>query len=548
MKPSLPFLLSVAWLLLLAACSESLSPAEEGIRDQVLLINNGAEPSGLDHHRATDLVAHHVLMGLMEGLVSEHINDSNKVEPGVAERWEHSEDFRLWTFHLRQDARWSNGDPVNAHDFYYGHRRILRPEFGAPYSEMLYIIKGAEAFNKGQIDDFSQVGIEVLDDYTIRYSLVGPAPFFVNMHLHYTYWPVHRPTIEKFDAFNQPNPEWTRPGNFVGNGPFVMQDWRVNDAIELVKSPTYWDRDAVRLNGITFFPVTDPEAEIKMFESGQLHKTNTVPLALRDNYKANRPDITRLDPYFYTSYVGCHTLKPPLDDPRVRRALSFAIDRGVLTKDIARNGEPARGFVPQGVEGYEHPSGLVRFDPQEARRLLAEAGFPDGNGFRELNLTATQNENTRMVAEFFQAQWREHLGINVRITNKEWKVFLDDTKQGNFDLFLLQWIGDYVDPSTFLNIMISESGNNRTRWSNPAYDALIAQARQIAQPQARLDLLEQAEAILLQDAPILPTTWGYRFYLLHPAVQNWAPKILSNQAYKYVYLREPDDDSAYAAY
>lgn len=518
----------------LAACGGKESAVDRATREGVLLLNNGAEPRDLDPHLVTGMPENAVIKSLLEGLVTEHPSRSDEVLPGMAERWESDAEKRVWTFYLRE-ATWSNGDPVTAEDFAYAYRRILNPELGAPYASMLFRVVNAEAYNQGTVEDFSEVGIRVLDSRTLRVELDGPTPYFPLMLTHYTWFPVHPPTIEAFGGFASRDSGWTRPGNHVGNGPFVLTEWRPNQRIIVEKRATYWDAASVALKAIHFFPVQDRQTENRMFQTGQLHMTDGVPFNLRDRYRQEGNPMLREDPLFATGYLGLNTLHDGLSDRRVREALSLAIDRATIIDRVTKNGQPAGGFVPPYIEGYPSASPLA-YDPERARQLLAEAGYPGGAGFPELEFLIVSVDTSRTFAEILQEIWRKELGITVNILNKEWQVLIAEMDSGNFDIFLLSWIGDYLDPATFLKIMRTGDGNNRTGFSHPRYDALLAEANQQSSLEARYRLLAQAEQILMAELPILPISWSRLMYLIHPDVQGWAPKPLMDQPYKAVRL------------
>ncbi len=536
MKPNKLFLISIVSLsaLILAGCGARETAVEAATRDGILLMNNGAEPRDLDPHVVTGMPENRVIKGLLEGLVGEHPTTSEKIVPGMAERWESNADNSVWTFYLRE-AYWSNGDRVTAGDFVYAYQRILNPEFGAPYASMLFRVKHAEDYNKGIVTDFSEVGFRVLDPAVLQVELDGPTPYFPLMLIHYTWFPVHPPTIEKFDAFARRDSGWTRPEGYVGNGPFVLKEWKPNQRIIIEKSPTYWDADSVSLNGIHFFPVQDTQTENRMYQTGQLHKTNGVPYNLRDRYRAENNPALREDPMFATGYLGLNPRRDALADRRVRQALSLTLDRALIIDKVTKNGQPAGGFVPPTMDAYPAASALP-YDPERARSLLAEAGYPGGEGFPVIDFLITNSDTSRTFAEVVQEMWRTELGISINILNKEWQVLIAEMDSGNFDIFLLSWIGDYLDPATFLKIMRTGDGNNRTGFANPAYDALIAEANQQSSLDQRYALLAQAEAILMREVPILPITWSRNMYLLHPDVQGWAPKPLMDQPYKAVEL------------
>ncbi|MCD8481946.1 MAG: peptide ABC transporter substrate-binding protein [Verrucomicrobia bacterium] len=525
-------------LLLLTGCGGSLPNTDQGVRDQILLLGNGAEPKSLDPHIATGVTENKIISALTEGLVAHHPSDDNAVEPGVAERWEHNEDYSVWTFFLNPRARWSNGDTVTAHDFVFSFQRMLSPALAAEYGQMLFIMKNAQEFHSGTVSDFADVGAKALDDHTLQLTLVGPTPFFLSMLMHYSWFPVHPPTIEQHGGMTDRDGRWTLPGNHVGNGPFMLAEWRPNQFIKVVPNPYYWDRDVVRLNAIYYMVISDANTERRMFDSGRLHVTNTLPSNDINWFRNNRPEVLRISPYLGTYFYRFNVTRAPLNDVRVRQALSKAIDRELLVEAVVQGGQqPAFGYVPPGFNDYETPH-LVEFNPEEARRLLAEAGFPNGRGFPRKTILFNTLEDHRKIAEAIAAMWREHLNIQVDMENKEWKVYLDAQTNLQYDIARAGWIGDYMDPITFLEMWTTGNGNNNTGWSNADYDRIIAEAFRSHSPETHFGKLLEAETILLTEMPITPLYWYNNIRLIDPRVRGWYNKLLDNRPWKHVYLAD----------
>jgi oligopeptide transport system substrate-binding protein len=524
--------------LLLGGCGAGVPDVDEGVAKGILLYGNGAEPKTLDPQRATGVTENKIISALIEGLITYHPTDDNLPEPGMAERWEPNEDASSWTFHIREDAIWSNGDPVTAQDFVYSYRRMLDPGSPAEYIQMLFILENGEAYHKGELADFADVGVTALDDKTLRMDLIGPTPYFLNMLKHYSWFPVHPPTIEAFGGVLDMTGEWTLPGNFVGNGPFILDEWRPNQYIRVVKSPTYWDRESMKLNGIYFYPVEDDNTEKRMFDSGLLHITGTVPTNDVPVLKETRPDLIHIDDYLGTYFYRLNVTRPPLDNPLVRKALNYAIDRTAIVEKVSLGDQkPAYAFVPAGFNGYPAPE-VLNHDPEKARALLAEAGYPGGEGFPELYLLFNTSEGHRKIAEAVVAMWNDTLGINMQLENKEWKVFLDAQSHLDYDVGRSGWIGDYMDPITFLEMFTTGNGNNDTGWSSARYDELIAAGFRSQSEEEHFGHLLEAEAILLEELPVVPLYWYTRIYLMDQRVKNWNPKLLDNRPYKYIYLSE----------
>jgi len=533
----LPALLAAAAL----AAGAGLAPdslaaeADEAAEAGILLFGNAAEPPSLDPHLNTSVNGNRVISALLEGLVAYHPSDDSLPEPGMAETWESDEDATVWTFHLRE-AQWSNGDLVAAQDFVYAFQRMLTPELGASYAKMLYALDGAEAFHAGQTDDFSEVGAKALDERTLRLELSGPTPHFLNMLKHHAWYPVHPPTIEAYGGMAKPDSNWTREA-YVGNGPFVLEEWTINQIIAVRKNPRYWDADRVALEGIRFLPVENSRTEDRLFNTGGLHYANTIPSDLIPHYKEGDDPALRIEPYLGTYFYRFNTQRPPLDDPRVRQALSLAINRRALVRLVTKGGQPpAASFTPPGIAEYEPPE-RVAYNPRKARQLIAEAGYPDGEGLRPLRLVYNTSESHKDIAEAIQQMWRNVLGVETSLSNQEWKVYLSTVSQLDYDIARAAWIGDYLYPDTFLAMWQTGDGNNSTGWSSPEYDRLLQASFREGDPKRRLGLLRQAEEILLEALPIAPIYHYTRIYRLDPRVQGWHPKLLDNHPFKSVSFR-----------
>ncbi|MBV8641030.1 MAG: peptide ABC transporter substrate-binding protein [Verrucomicrobia bacterium] len=514
---------------------------QEANKNKILLLTVGSEPRTLDPQAAQGVTEHHIIMAMIEGLVAPSIDDQSKVVPGMADRWEHNDDYSVWTFHIGENRKWSNGDPVTAQDFVFSYKRMLTASFGAQYSENLFILKGAEDYYRGKITDFEQVGVKALDDYTLRIELVGPTPYLLSLVQHDSWLPVNPKAILSFGKIDTRDSKWTSAANFVGNGPFKMKSWRPNDVIEVVRNPLYWDAENVKLNGINFYSIENLNTMERAFQAGQLHKTDQVPLDKVPYYRRTHPELIRIDPYEGTYFYRINVARKPLNDPKVRLALNLAVDREAIVKNILREDQkPATGYTPPGMGDYK-PLNKIVYDPARARQLLAEAGYPNGKGFPKFTIHFNTLESHRAIAEAIQQMWKEELNIDVGLENQEWKVYLDTQNNKNYDLSRSAWIGDFMDPVTFLSMWTTGNGNNNTNWGNPKFDALIEQATRTGDPNARLEILHQAEDLFLSEAPVVLVYWYTNAYLLQPSVQNWNPLVLGNHNYKYIDLKaEPE--------
>lgn len=528
------FCASAAILLgvLLAGCT-----GEKPSDGQIILLGNGTEPEGLDPHIVTGIPEHHILLCLFEGLVRMDPKDLS-ITPGVAERWEESEDGRTYTFHLRDDAKWSNGDPVTAQDFLYAWERILTPALASEYAYMLYPMVNAQAFNLGEMDDFAQVGCEAPDERTVIVRLEHPTPYFLSLHGHYSWFPVQRKNIEKFGAADDRTSKWTRPGNLVGNGPYVLAKWIPNDVIEVRPNPHYWDAAGMLNAGIDFHPVNEESTEERMFRAGELHITESVPQSKAPEYRANNPEMLHIDPWIGCYFYRVNTTRPPLDDVRVRRALAMSFNREAICTQVMKTEQsPAYFLSPPDLNGYTSTA-KISYDPEGARKLLADAGYPGGKGFPPIDILYNTMEQHKINAEAIQQMWKKELGIEVTLTNQEWKVYLNSTSNErlDYDLARAGWIGDVVDAINFLECFMSDNGNNRTGWRNAEYDRLLEEAIATSDLEKRHDLYNQAETILMNEVPILPIYHYTRAFLADPRIRNYDPNILAYRAYHKIYL------------
>jgi len=520
----------------LVACGSGESNVVSGNRDGILHYGNGSEPQGLDPHVVTGVPENHIIRALFEGLAVKNPY-TLEPEPGVAERWDISDDGRTITFHINPEAKWSNGDPMTATDYVWSWQRLLSPALGAEYAYMLFPVKNAEAFAKGTITDFAEVGVKALDERTLQVTLNERTPYFLQLMDHYSTFAVHRPTLEKFGKATDRFTPWTRVENMVSNGAFRLKEWALNRRIELEKSDTYWDRDKVRLNGIVYYPTENIVSEERMFRVGQLHYTQSVPLGKIPVYQAmeNSPYVQA--PYLGTYYYLLNTTRPPVDDVRVRKALSMAVDRDKLNKTVLKGANvSAYSITPPDTLGY-YPPKLFDYDVERARQLLAEAGYPDGLGWPGLELTYNTSEDHRKVAVALQQMWKDALNIEVTLANQEWKVYLDSITQMNFQIARRGWIGDYVDPNNFLDLFLTGGGNNNTGFSDPRYDEMILRdAPRAATREERFAIFHAAETLLMEQMPIIPLYTYTSKHLIHPSVRGLPSNLMDSLNLKYVWL------------
>ncbi len=518
----------------LIGCSERTTNIERGNAAQELYFGIGTEPAGIDPHITTGLTELFVMVALFEGLAT-FDSETMEIRPGVAQSWEISEDGKTYTFSIDPKARWSNGDSLTAEDFLFSFERILTPALGAPYAYMLYPIMGAEAFNTGKTQTFSTVGVSAPDPMTLIIELESATPYFLSLLTHNTWWPVHRPTILAHGKMTDRVSKWTRPENFVGNGPYALDSWRINQSIHAVRNPHYRATEEVKLNGIHFLPI-QTDAEERAFRAGYLHITDSVPIHRINWWRDASPEKIHFDTALGVYYYMFNTTRGPLGDVRVRKALAYSINREEITEHILQAGQqPAYHFTPPNAGGYNAEARLV-YDPDLARKLLAEAGYPDGQGFPAFELLYNTSESHRAIAVAIQQMWKEELGIDIKLYNQEWKAYLSTREAKKFDILRAAWYGDYDDPSTFLSLGTTNNGNNHTGWSNPESDALIAQAATTLDPTARKTVFQKAETLLLEEMPVLPIYFYVTTRLIDESVNGWHPNILDYHPYQGITL------------
>jgi len=525
-------------LIFLIGCSENITPVDSGLKQQIYHHGNGSEPQGIDPHIVTGVPEHHILISLCEGLTIPNPNPtgSDGYIPGTAESWTISDDGKEYIFKLNKNAKWSNGDPVTADDFVWSWKRILTASLGSQYPDMLYYLVGAYEYHNGKIDNFDEVGVKALDSHTLKVNLKNPTPFFIGLLSHYSTWPVHKETVLKHGDIDDRNGEWTRPGNFVCNGPFQLKTWELNNKIVVEKNPYYYDASMVRLNEIHYYPVSNVMTEDRMFRAGQLHLTSSMPTQKCPIYIEEKNPNLKIDPYMGTYFYRINTENETLSDVRVRKALAYSIDRQLLVDKVTQCGQiPAYSFTPPGSNGYQ-PSTEIPYDPVLAKQLLAEAGYSSDNPFPKLEILFNTNEGHRKVALAIQQMWQNELGIEVELVNQDWKVYLSREMVGDFQISRAGWIGDYEDPNTFLDLMRPNRGNNKTGWENMDFDALVEEANTINDQDKRYELLNEAEKILIDNMPIIPLYTYVRVYQLSPDVKGFNPHILDHHHPKFIYL------------
>jgi oligopeptide transport system substrate-binding protein len=474
-----------------------------------LTLCNGDEPQTLDPAIVTGQLEGRICLALFEGLTTR--DAKGNIIPGMAEKWEVSPEGLTYTFHLRPGIKWSNGEALTSYDFLNSWERVLNPLTASEYAYQLYYLVNGEAYGTGKLTDFSQVGVKAPDDHTLVVTLTHPTAYFLELTSFQTLVPVHLATVKKYGN------DWTKPGRMVSNGPYVLKQWRLDNYILVEANPYYWRPVAV--HRIKVLPTSSPTACFNLFYSRKtdlILDTRSIPSGLVQDIKDT--PYFHANPFGATSFLRYNVTRKPFDDPRVRKALALALDKEDIVKKITRGGEAiANTLVPPGNPGYIAPEGLS-YNVAEARRLLAEAGYPGGKGFPDVQMLYAKRGTGEQVAAEMQALWKRDLGItSIGLRAQEWKVYLNTQELIDFDMCLSAWIGDYNDPQTFIDMFVTGGGNNDTGWSNLQYDRMLATSENTADPAARMKILSDMEKILVDDdVPIVPLFFWVGMSLYYP--------------------------------
>jgi oligopeptide transport system substrate-binding protein len=497
---------------------------------------NTADPETLDHHKTSTVYESNILRDLYEGLV---IYDAKaKVIPGLAESWTISDDGTVFTFKLRNDAKWSNGDPVTANDFVFAFQRIMTPDTGAKYANILYPIKNAEKVNKGEAEP-SAVGARAIDDYTLEITLEQSTPYFLELLTHQTGLPMHKPSVEQYGS------DFVKPGNMVSNGAYKLAEFVPNSHIKVVKNEFFHDAANVKIDTVMFYPTEDRGAALRRFQAGELHSNNDAPTEQIKFMRENLGDQFRVAPYLGTYYYTVNTAKAPFSDVRVRQALSMSIDREFLAEEIwGGTMVPGYSFIPPGIGNYGEPAyadykDMSMLDREDkAKALLEEAGFgPDKPLKVEIRYNTSENHKNTAVA--IADQWKA-LGIETTLLNTDTKTHYAHLRdKGDYEVARAGWIGDYSDPQNFLFMLESDNdGFNYANYKNPEYDALMDKAAATADLAERAKVLYEAETIFMRDLPFIPLLYYGSLSLVSDKLKGWEDNIQNAHASRWMSIEE----------
>jgi oligopeptide transport system substrate-binding protein len=523
---------------LLGGCRHG-TRVEDGNREGIVSIANDAEPPDLDPNTNIDISTEYILNTLFEGLVALS-NDGHTVIPGVAERWEVSADGLAYTFHLRPDARWSNGAALTSDDFLVSFQRVFDPLVACELSSVGFAIQGAEAYALGRNPDPATLGLSAPDAHTFVVRLAHPSPYFLGILAKGTpFMPVYRPLLEKFGGVHRRGTPWTREGNLVGNGPFVLTRWTQNQTIEVRQNPLYWDAARVRLKGVNFFTIDNASIQEQGFRVGEFHIAMKFPIYKAPAYAGAQPTALHLYPLQQTHFLTFNVTRAPFTDARVRRAFSMAIDRRKLCAAVFHAfAEPAFVQVRPGTGGYTPPiAASYQLNPAEARRLLAEAGFPQGRGFPAVDLMLVGNDpETMAMGEVVQAAWREVLGITTQLLPTEKKVYLDAERTKHFQMVIERWGYAWDDPSAYYQTGQSGNPNNDSGWSDPEFDRAYREAELNLDPRARTAAFDRQEGRMAASVPYAPLYFYKRPVLIAPSVRGWSGNPQDHIEWKEIWL------------
>jgi oligopeptide transport system substrate-binding protein len=523
-------LLTLPLALTVTACGELDRGFHPAVDTDTIVYNMDSQPTSIDPARTTELISGALIQHVFEGLTATGAN--MEILPGVAERWDISEDGLTYDFHLRDDAEWSDGRPVTAHDFAYAWERVLTPETGAQYANLFWVIEGAEEFNthdpdesEGPPPDISSVGFEVVDDHHLRVRLTRPVSYFLQLAAFMTFAPVRQDVIEEHgDA-------WTlRAETYIGNGAFTVTEYERDFMMRMRRNDTFWNRDAVEIENLVWYIIGDQLTEYIAYLTDSIDVTYGLPYANVPEIKERISEHLRVLPMAGTYFVGFNFRREPFDNPLVRRALGLAVDRERISEEVfERLRGPAFSWVPPGIPDADGATDfsdvtggmLPNADVEAAREALAQAGYPNGEGFPEVTYAYNTHDDHRKIAERLQATWKRVLNIDIGLENQEWQVFHARRREGAFQFHRGGWIGDYVDPMTFLHIYLSYDGNNTLGYANSRYDSLVEAAQQTADREEYFRLCHEAEAVLIgEDMANIPIYHYAQEFLVNPALEG----------------------------
>jgi oligopeptide transport system substrate-binding protein len=528
-KKKFAALLIITMLLTLVAGCRQASDSQPVLRYAL-----EAEPATLDPAKSTAIPESLIELQLFEGLT--RLDSHDQPTPGVAERWEISPDAMKYRFYLRPDAKWSNGEPVTAQDFEFAWKRALSPEVASENAYMLFPIKNAQAYNDKKVTA-DQVGVTAINDHILEVALEKPTAYFLSLVAFHAFYPVNQQIVT-----TTPDKWAISATTLISNGPFILTNWVHNGKVEFAKNDHYWDGAAVKLTKMSW-PIIDSQAtRLLLVENRQVDMMVEPPVVEHD--RLNQAGLLQIAPYLGIYYYVFNTKQAPFDNPQIRKAFALAINREMLVKNVIKGGkQPAYAWVAPGLidpatgQDFRQEGGNYAVeDGVQAKKLLAEAGFPNGNNLPPITILFNTGEMHKAIAEAIQEMWKQNLAVDVQLTNQESKVFLESRTQGEFQIARASWIGDYADPMTFMDVF--HDAENDAKYDNPAYNALVEQAQSTIDPLIRMQALHGAEKVLFDDAVIIPIYYTTQPFIAQPYVKGYVWSVLGLADFKTAYIEK----------
>ncbi|MGE4131714.1 MAG: peptide ABC transporter substrate-binding protein [Bdellovibrionales bacterium] len=522
---------AAAAILSFAACTKKGGgKLEYGLKlEDTLRINLESEPPSLDWSKATDTTSALVTMNIMEGLVEYNLADRELAPiPGLATEWEASNNAKTWTFKMRKGVKWTDGVEFTAQHVVDAWERLLNPDTASEYAYFLFPVKNAREYNAGKVKDFSQVGVKMNSAGDLVIELDKPLSYLPLLLTHHSTYPLRKDIVEKF------GPKWTEPEHIVTLGAYKLKTWDHDKAMVLERNDNYYGEKA-KIKNIIGYMINEYSTALNLMESGKLDFQRSLPFKELPKYR--QMSGYRQIPLISTYYYGFNTKKPPFNNVKVRKAFAAAIDRKQVTDLLAAGHAPLSGWVPSGMFGYENERG-IHFEPSAATKMLDDAGFKDRSKLPKVTIAFNTNENHQRIAENVQAQLKKNLGVEVQISNEEWKTYLARLRDDTPSIYRLGWLGDYPDPSTFMELMTSYSEQNHTGWGNKRYDELVAQGASTLDKEKRRKIYSEAQKILTEDdVPVVPIYSTVGHILLSDRVQNFPVNAIEHYLFKGVTLK-----------
>lgn len=529
----------LAFLIALVGCEKKINPLDELPKDKTFRIAVLTEPPSLDWNKATDTTSSLVIDNIMEGLVSYDFSQKGKVlyKPALAQSVKYKNKGQTWVFTLREDVYWTDGVPFTAQHVVDGWERLLNPKTASAYAYFLYAIKNAREYNSGDIKDFSKVGVKMTSNQSIEVELTSPRIFFPFLLTHTSAYPIRKDIIEKHGV------KWTEPENIVTLGAYTLNQWEHDKLLVLKKNLSYYGDFPGNAENVSVRIIPEVSTTLNLFNIGKLDFLDNIPSKQLSALK-KRPEYFEF-PSATIQYYGINTTRPPLDNPKLRKALVMAIDKTQIEKVFKGKMKASNSWIPEGIFGHNPNIGLS-FNPEKARKLLDEIGGVDS--LPTMTITFNPDEDNKRMAENIQAQWRDNLSLNVEVRNEEWKIYLsnlqnirnitDNPEQGKIFIYRMGWVPDYPDPDTYMNLMTSYSDNNYSGWGNERFDKLIESAVSVDNGSTRQELYDQAQRILLEEgAPVIPLALSTQIFLKSPRVKKYLYNTMSKRIFKEVVLQ-----------